>query len=620
MALKRKTPLFPFFFTQARQSLVLQIDGHGCLCSTSPSSLPVRKAERRLASSTSNPAAQEAIRPAQQKTTATMFPAMMDPKSGNVFATWHLFTRSEKKNMMIYIAGIMVYKFGLEVFVGSFISLASNRYDYAARVGGYTPVTFGRIGLLQGLNQAFQCFGAILVAPLVKRWETRIVLSVAILVFALFTTVILIVDAATGGTFKPAGTPAGDFSYYGDFNTDGMIPVYCVTGVVYGMVELIRRVIPRDIVRSDVQKLRRLDAAVHIFYEVTGTAGAFTTALVLIPHLGNNMAIIVSPFCFARGRVHLVAQLDRPEHPTTPPNCAPSTAPPTSPSSPNPPNSSLSPSAREHAFSSRSRTCTWHLPSCSLALDAQRYLENNIAPLLAQRYLHNSAWAQLIVGGSNFGELLGALFVFLFTNLVTTPMPWLRLDACGLLIVWYLAFWHPTPGQVGQAWMVAATFIPISFGWAAGDISRSADRQAMLHRQEHERKDVSALVTVMAFLYSTYIVTYSICSPLLGTYIDKVSAANGGDVHEAIKYVGGVQFTIIACTVFAATFIPRGSFAFNPDMLEGEDLQAYRARDMEERPPPVKQEKVVKTKEEKREQTESMKGLKVGDDDWFMDL
>ncbi|KFZ04212.1 hypothetical protein V502_10320 [Pseudogymnoascus sp. VKM F-4520 (FW-2644)] len=549
----------------------------------------------------------------------TMFPGMLDPKSGNVFATWHLFTRSEKKNMMIYIAGIMVYKFGLEVFIGSFISLASNRYDYAARVGGYTPVTFGRIGLLQGLNQAFQCFGAILVAPLVKRWETRIVLSVAILVFAVFTTVILIIDAATGGTFKPAGASNDDFSYYGDFNTDGMIPVYCVTGVVYGMVELIRRVIPRDIVRSDVQKLRRLDATVHIFYEVTGTAGAFTTALVLIPHLGNNMAIIVSPFCFATAAC-IWSFISTAEHPTTAPKLRTVNSPSYL--------TLLSQSTQLFFISIStgarilftSRKFIWLLPSYSLALYAHRYLENNIAPLLAQRYLHNSAWAQLIVGGSNFGELLGALFVFLFTNLVTTPIPWLRLDACGLLIVWYLAFWHPTPGHVSQAWMVAATFIPISFGWAAGDISLSAYLQAMLHRQEHERKDVSALVTVMAFLYSTYIVTYSICSPLLGTYIDRVSAANGGNVHEAIMYVGGVQFTIIACTVFAATFIPRGAVGFNPDMLEGEDLEAYRARDMEERPPQVKEEKKSKTKEEKREQTESMKGLKVSDDDWFMDL
>lgn len=181
-----------------------------------------------------------------------MYPArVLDPKSGNYFATWHLFSKREKENMMIYIAGIMVYKFGLEVFVGSFISLATNRYDYAARIGGYAPITFGRIGLLQGVNQAAQAFGAILVAPLVKRWETRIVLSVAMLVFALFTTLILIVDAATGGTFKPAGASLTDFSYYGKYNTDGMIPVYAVTGIVYGMVELIRRVIPRDIVRSD---------------------------------------------------------------------------------------------------------------------------------------------------------------------------------------------------------------------------------------------------------------------------------------------------------------------------------------------------------------------------------
>lgn len=48
-----------------------------------------------------------------------------------------------------------------------------------------------------------------------------------------------------------------------------------------------------------------------------------------------------------------------------------------------------------------------------------------------------------VVGGSNFGELLGALTVFLFTNKVHTPMPWLRLDALTLLIVWYLAFYYP---------------------------------------------------------------------------------------------------------------------------------------------------------------------------------
>lgn len=79
-----------------------------------------------------------------------------------------------------------------------------------------------------------------------------------------------------------------------------------------------------------------------------------------------------------------------------------------------------------------------------------------------------------MVGRSNFGELLGALFVFLFTNVVTTPVPWLRLDCLMLLIVSYLPYWYPAMGQVSQAWAVAGTFIPISFGWAAGDVSLAA--------------------------------------------------------------------------------------------------------------------------------------------------
>ena len=48
------------------------------------------------------------------------------------------------------------------------------------------------------------------------------------------------------------------------------------------MVELIRRVIPRDIVGGNVLKLRRMDATVHILYEVAGTAGAFASAAIIL--------------------------------------------------------------------------------------------------------------------------------------------------------------------------------------------------------------------------------------------------------------------------------------------------------------------------------------------------
>lgn len=81
---------------------------------------------------------------------------------------WHCFSREEKRNIAIYISGIMLYKFGLEAFNGSILALATNRYDYDAQRTNTEARTFERVGLLAGLNQAFQCVGSILIAPLIK--------------------------------------------------------------------------------------------------------------------------------------------------------------------------------------------------------------------------------------------------------------------------------------------------------------------------------------------------------------------------------------------------------------------------------------------------------------------
>lgn len=494
-------------------------------------------------------------------------------------ASWQCYTALERRNIALYILGIMLYKFGLEAFNGSIVSLATNRYDYDALVSNSTPKTFERVGLLTGLNQAFQCIGAILIAPLVRRAPTKLVLAISVLVFGLFTALLLIVDASTGGKFMPKGFqhshPRNDFSYYGKYNTDGLIPIYSVTGIAYGMVELIRRVIPRDIVGGNVQKLRRLDALVHIFYEIAGTGGAFCTALALIPNLGNNYSFIITPVCFAMAACtwYSITNLDfKPqaqevlsEHPAYVKSIVGSFL---------------------LFFESfwtggklifTNRRFIWLLPGYAIALYGHRYLENGIAPAIARRYLGNSAWSQLIVGGSNLGELIGASFVFFFTNLITTPIPWIRLDAVLLLIVWYLPFWYPPAGQVGYACIAGATFLPISIGWAAGDVSLAAYIQATLARVESKTRNVSALGAVMAFLYTTYIVLYAITSPALGSYIDHVfnesgGAENGGDIHLAILNIGAVQFTTLAVVILGATFVPQGAVAFNPEILFDQKL------------------------------------------------
>lgn len=493
------------------------------------------------------------------------------------------FTPQERRNIVIYVIGIMIYKFGLEAFNGSIVALATNRYDYEAHRNNTPSRTFERVGLLTGLNQAFQCIGSILIGPLVKRYPTKNVLACAVLVFGLCSALLLIIDGATGGTFMPAAFrgagnhPKDEWPYYGTYNTDAMIPVYCISGIAYGMVELIRRVIPRDIVGGNVQKLRKMDSIVHIFYELTGTAGAFITGLVIIPQLGNNMAFVITPVCFSFAATawFFISELNH-RRATKPKKL-----------------SARRPAYWRAAFHAvylfgesifvgarllfTSRKFIWLVPGYAVALYAHRYLENGIAPQVARRYLGDSAWAQIMVGGSNLGELLGALCVLLFTNAVHTPIPWLRLDALMLLITWYIPFWRPPQGQVGQAWIVAATFTPISFGWAAGDVSLAAYIQASLARLESKNKNVSALGAVMAFLYSFYIVTYAISGTLLGRYLDRVYNETGGlkgdgAIYQGLVYTVGVQFTVIAVLVLAATFVPRGALAFNPNMLSEEKL------------------------------------------------
>ncbi|EPS44772.1 hypothetical protein H072_1209 [Dactylellina haptotyla CBS 200.50] len=485
--------------------------------------------------------------------------------------SWRFFTAEEKRNMAFYIAGIMLYKFGLEAYNGSIIALATNRYDYDAKIGGYRPRTFERVGLLQGLNQAFQCLGSILIAPLIKRFKTRTVLSIAVIVFAVFASLLLIIDRATGGYLKPKGWDskygANNYAYYGDYNTDAMIPIYCLSGISYGMVELIRRVIPRDIVGGNMQKLKRMDSLVHIFYEITGTGGALATALALIPACGNNQSFIITPLLYLCAasmwfmiRLPHSYQIEVGKEKNYLRQVADGCV------------LFVMSAVKGCTIVMTSRRFVWLLPGYTFALFGHRFLENNIASYVAKRYMGNSAWAQIIVAGSNFGELMGALFVFLFTNLVHTPIPWLRADAILLLIVWYLPFWYPPSGQVSQAWIAAATFIPISFGWAAGDVSLAAYIQASLARLEAQENSISPLGAVMGFLYSSYIIIYAIVSPLVGKYIDKVYEQHDEQIQSGIFYVAGVHFSVLSGIMLLATFIPRGAFSINPKLLDDMEL------------------------------------------------
>ncbi|KAG7439275.1 uncharacterized protein BT62DRAFT_770006 [Guyanagaster necrorhizus] len=478
---------------------------------------------------------------------------------------WRSYTHEERRNIAFYVGGIMFYKLGLEFFNGSITTLATDRFAKAN--------TFTKLGAAQGVNQAAQCVGAILIAPLIVRFPTRTVLGVSVLFFSLMTMILLVVDAATGGKMRES---ANSPTHYGSWNPNAIFIIWTLSGVAYGMVELIRRVIPCDIVGGNVGKLRRMDATVHIFYEVTGTAAAFASSSA-ISRFGNNYSFFLSPVFFAlAGAVWFFVsvlnyspceeygldEVDRSKRSK---------------------NYLIQVGRGISGFGESiwvgtmmvlgNRRFVWLVPGYALALYLHRFLENTLAPAFAKRALGVSAWSQIIVGGSNFGELLGALTVFLLSDVVTTPIPWLRLDALMLNIVWVLPHLTTITGHtVDWAWRLAGIFIPISMSWAAGDVSLSAYIQAALSTGDASLADrypgVSHLGAVMAFLYSTYIILYAVLSSVLGDVIDK-DFSETGNIKDSLRWVAGIQYSICCCIIMIATFIPKGAFSINPKMING---------------------------------------------------
>ncbi|KAJ3231007.1 hypothetical protein HDU81_004088 [Chytriomyces hyalinus] len=217
------------------------------------------------------------------------------------------------------------------------------------------------------------------------------------------------------------------------------------------------------------------------------------------------------------------------------------------------------------------------------------YLENGIAPNFSKIVLGDASYAQIMNGGSNFGELVGAFTVFIFNTQIKTPIPWVRWDALVLNLLWLvpcLGYQFLSTGTSPQtfAWMVAGLFMFISMGWAAGDVSLAAYVQSQLeHNEEDELAgEVSPLGAVMAFLYSSYILLYFGLNFGLGKYLD-VFANRGKAIKndknlayktgiEPFYMIAGVMFSVGCVIIFAGTFIPKGSFAINPEIISEDDV------------------------------------------------
>jgi hypothetical protein len=219
-------------------------------------------------------------------------------------------------------------------------------------------------------------------------------------------------------------------------------------------------------------------------------------------------------------------------------------------------------------FRSR-RMFVWLLFSYTIPLVLHRYIENTLFAFYAKYILLDSSLQQILLGGSNLGEismrkhsikkiepvltlsickllnrhsgeLFGALFVLLFATLVKSPIPWLRLDALLLMVMWIYPYgpypppvpvtgadgitvWVSNPDVLQWVWILFPIMSCLSFGWAAGDVSLSAWIQSKLSRlprsvlgENATKYSVSPLGAVMSFLYVCYIVLFAILANAMG--------------------------------------------------------------------------------------------------------
>ena len=475
-------------------------------------------------------------------------------------------------------------------------------------------------GLLEGFNSAAQAFGSILVGPLMTLFRVGDVMTWSMLSFAMLAMIIMCLEKDTGGTMPSTCVTVGvkppkcTGAISGTWNILQIFPIFIFGGIPYGIIEMIRRVIPQQIMGGDEHKLKKMDSLVHVYYEIAGTSGAFFSAYVSLI-CGKAYGTIITPplYTFAAISWYFLGL-----------------------KSPEPSDEDLKNQKAMADAANIFQKAKLFLIYCKLALYGffesvydgglivffdtrfqwlffgytiplvmHRYIENGVGQYYAKLELEESAYASFIISGSNFGELLGALFVFWNLNTFYTPIPFVRWDALVLNFTWlfYNAVRRETcPGVETSdiAGIMAAVMAFISAGWAAGDVSMAAYIQSNIPNLEISTKNTNPLGAVMSFLYASYIVIYAIISPVIGKWIDeyksdadwqkKLSSQKG--ISSATKkmylakqqallkeqkdvyffWIAGVFFSLISIPIFFNTFVPKGSWAWNPRAI-GDDIQ-----------------------------------------------
>ncbi|KAF0974876.1 hypothetical protein FDP41_006350 [Naegleria fowleri] len=433
-----------------------------------------------------------------------------------------VFFRKRVTNLILFLLGTMCFKFSYETLSGAIgltiLTRLENHPLGATTILSLLTITFG----------ISQSISSTLVEGFLKQVRATRLYSMALLFFSLLILTMIVLEATTGGTLTEAG-------YWSPWI---IFPIYVFIGFNIGVIEVVRKVIPASILgNSESSTLKRLNASIHIIYEVAGTIGAFLSS-VFIEKLGSIYALCHIPLFFTLGAVFLFfisSKCDTQEQSENDDSVSEN-------------HFDLSPQRERFAILRRvgiavknyfksmfigakivlaNRYYIWLIPCFVLPQTLHRLIENIFLPAYAKMILKKGSYSGIMLGGSNFGELLGAGLLFLLAKKVKKPTIWILMDALFLNLMWifpFLTFDETTNNNLIFAICIVPAMVLTSGSYAAGDCTQIAYIQSTLSDEVNEQTGVNELAAVMSFLYSCYIIITTFVVFGLSQGIDRFNA------------------------------------------------------------------------------------------------
>ncbi|KAF0984855.1 hypothetical protein FDP41_000754 [Naegleria fowleri] len=417
-----------------------------------------------------------------------------------------------ESNLILFFLGTLCYKFSFETLSGAIGLTILTRLERhplgATTILSLLAITFG---ISQSISSTF-------VEGFLKKVRATRLYSMALLFFSLLILIIIILEASTGGTITVAG-------YWTPWIT---FPIFVFIGFNVGVIEVVRKIVPATILgNSKSVTLKRLNASIHIIYECAGTAGAFLSS-VFIEKLGSVYALCHMPLFFTICTVFLFfistkGQQKTEDQPKTfNPSVSAMDVPSLTPQRPKWSQRAKSFSIRvgvavKNYFKSMfigakivltSRYYIWLIPCFVLPQTLHKLIDNIFLPAFAKMILKRGSYSGIMLGGSNFGELLGAGLLFLLAKKVKKPTIWILMDALFLNLMWifpFLSFDAKTGNNLIFAICIVPAMMLISGSFAASDCAQIAYIQSTVPHKVNEQTGVNELASVMSFLYSCYI-------------------------------------------------------------------------------------------------------------------